>query len=618
VVVSQRRGKEEGWWVCRVGAPFAQLIIGGVKLLETRVDFRSKPRHLPRLKPGTRVLVYYDENWFPPGASAQQKEQTEYDIQQLLSRQHKSIRFTPTAEQQGTISGWFRVGNHFALTEQEVQSRGGWDKVEELALLKRGFLGYNGDPASCRFAIEVLESGLLREPIQMTEAMLTATGLFELPADVTIDQSDLLPLPEHQRCVTAAPQPCSGPSAPASRGLVSGSFLQVARDGHARSSGASSSSASPTKPAGRGAGTAGRGAGTAGRKAISAAGTLSAKQAGKLPSSGSTVAKPRSPAPASTAPAPAPPGAPAMATATATVTATAMATATATESGLATAQEPEPEPAPAQESAPEPAPDREPAPRPDQEPTAAPASAPAPQQLPAAAPPIPSSAALAEAPASPAAAPTMAAGAPAWVPPCAKDAAQAMVNMQATAPCTVSLPNPSFMSVPLQLGQRQHPGRFGSSAHPPTPRHGPPWRVDPTTGARLNSYGRVYQAPPPPGQRGPNGGSRSTVRRREKQRQVRAWQESGHWQQMQHDPPVGATACHFASLSEMLTAAAAESHGLDVGEVEKVLSTGGYNAAGLFNEMVTGGDESLLGVLRALGIGALGHQRAILRVLKYE
>jgi hypothetical protein len=73
---------------------------------------------------------------------------------------------------------------------------------------------------------------------------------------------------------------------------------------------------------------------------------------------------------------------------------------------------------------------------------------------------------------------------------------------------------------------------------------------------------------------------------------------------MQHDPPVGATACHFASLSEMLTAAAAESHGLDVGEVEKVLSTGGYNAAGLFNEMVTGGDESLLAVSSGRSVSA--------------
>jgi hypothetical protein len=81
LVVSQRRDKDQVRWVCRIGAPFAQLIIGGAKVLETRVDFISNPQHLPRLKPGTRVLVYYDENYFPPRASAHQKEQTEVDIQ---------------------------------------------------------------------------------------------------------------------------------------------------------------------------------------------------------------------------------------------------------------------------------------------------------------------------------------------------------------------------------------------------------------------------------------------------------------------------------------------------------------------------------------------------------
>ena len=53
LVMSQRRGKEV-WWVCRIGAPFAQLIIGGVKVLETRVDFVSNPQHLPGLIYQTR------------------------------------------------------------------------------------------------------------------------------------------------------------------------------------------------------------------------------------------------------------------------------------------------------------------------------------------------------------------------------------------------------------------------------------------------------------------------------------------------------------------------------------------------------------------------------------
>jgi len=68
----------------------------------------------------------------------------------------------------------------------------------------------------------------------------------------------------------------------------------------------------------------------------------------------------------------------------------------------------------------------------------------------------------------------------------------------------------------------------------------------------------------------------------------------------------------------MLAAAATQSDGLDVGAVEILLVQNGYNVLGLFNEMVTGGDDSLLCILGELGIGALGQQRAILRVLKFE
>ena len=68
----------------------------------------------------------------------------------------------------------------------------------------------------------------------------------------------------------------------------------------------------------------------------------------------------------------------------------------------------------------------------------------------------------------------------------------------------------------------------------------------------------------------------------------------------------------------MLAAAATQSDGLDVGAVEILLVQNGYNVLGLFNEMVTGGDDSLLCILGELGIGALGQRRAILRVLKFE
>ena len=76
--------------------------------------------------------------------------------------------------------------------------------------------------------------------------------------------------------------------------------------------------------------------------------------------------------------------------------------------------------------------------------------------------------------------------------------------------------------------------------------------------------------------------------------------------------------CQFTSLSEMLEAAAYESDGLEVGAVENMLTENGYNIIGLFREMEVGGEESFLRFLEALGIRRLGHQRAILRVLKYE
>tara|TARA_B100000795_G_scaffold25194_1_gene16806 strand:- start:319 stop:564 length:246 start_codon:yes stop_codon:yes gene_type:complete len=78
------------------------------------------------------------------------------------------------------------------------------------------------------------------------------------------------------------------------------------------------------------------------------------------------------------------------------------------------------------------------------------------------------------------------------------------------------------------------------------------------------------------------------------------------------------TECHFTSLSEMLAAAAYESDGLEVGAVENMLTENGYNVIGLFREMVTGGEESFMRLLLGLGIGAYGHRRAILRILKFE
>ena len=65
----------------------------------------------------------------------------------------------------------------------------------------------------------------------------------------------------------------------------------------------------------------------------------------------------------------------------------------------------------------------------------------------------------------------------------------------------------------------------------------------------------------------------------------------------------------------MLAAAATQSDGLDVGAVEILLVQNGYNVLGLFNEMVTGGDDSLLCILGELGIGALGSHLLALAVI---
>ena len=139
------------------------------------------------------------------------------------------------------------------------------------------------------------------------------------------------------------------------------------------------------------------------------------------------------------------------------------------------------------------------------------------------------------------------------------------------------------------------------------PQHGEPRHFDPITGDPVNSHGRPYQAPPPPGARGVDGGSRASYRRREKMKATRQ-------QQMR----TRATACPFASLPDMLAAAAAESEGLKVDAVAKMLQDQGCNEKGLFKELATGGDDPLLRLLEELGITALGHRRAILRVLKFE
>ena len=83
----------------RVGQSFGWLILSGAKPLETRKDFKERPKHLPGLKPGNLVLVLLDDQTFPPTASAKQLGNLELEIAQLLSRQNKTANSEPTKEQ---------------------------------------------------------------------------------------------------------------------------------------------------------------------------------------------------------------------------------------------------------------------------------------------------------------------------------------------------------------------------------------------------------------------------------------------------------------------------------------------------------------------------------------
>ena len=330
VGIAARRGTgvRSPRWCVRINEPFGWLVLTGAKSLETRVDFKKDPQHLPGLSSGTIVLVLLDEGAFPPNASVKAREQTRVDIAELLSRQNKCTGSGPTKEQSGTICGWIQVGKSFALNEHEVSCRGGWKEIEDRTLLKRDNLLFKGNPQSCRWAIEVLRGGLLRNPIQLTEDALMAKGLFPCPGDHVLN-ADLLPMPPGLMPTAAVPGPCPAITA-RPVGLMSGSFSQAARRVLPReqqsggSSSASSAAVNPptSRPAGR---------------ASKAAGNLSSKQIGKLPAPAATAA-----------PAPAP--------------ASASASASA--------------PAPAAASAPAPAPTPTPAPAPTPTPTPAAASAP--------------------------------------------------------------------------------------------------------------------------------------------------------------------------------------------------------------------------------------------------
>ena len=208
----------------------------------------------------------------------------------------------PTKEQLGSICGWIRIGESYPLNEQTVARMGGWDNMENKTLLKKDSLECH-DPGSCRYVTEIRDTGLLAKPIQMTEKLLTARGLFRSPEHVA--NTDLLPMPRHL-LVTAVPRPSPAITAiiRPSRGLESGLFSQAARralegggrgrgrgnqqQGESSSSGAGGSSAAADSPADPPVGRADKAGGTA----LTNAGILSSNMMGKLPVEGGARAQP--------------------------------------------------------------------------------------------------------------------------------------------------------------------------------------------------------------------------------------------------------------------------------------------------------------------------------------
>ena len=105
-------------WCLRLNSPFGWLILSKAKPLETRRDFNPRPKQLPRLKPGELVLVFLDDQAFPPNGTTKQRENIELGIAELLSRQNMETNSGPTKEQLGSICGWIRIGESYPLNEQ--------------------------------------------------------------------------------------------------------------------------------------------------------------------------------------------------------------------------------------------------------------------------------------------------------------------------------------------------------------------------------------------------------------------------------------------------------------------------------------------------------------------
>ena len=105
-------------WCLRLNSPFGWLILSKAKPLETRRDFNPRPKQLPRLKPGELVLVFLDDQAFPPNGTTKQRENIELGIAELLSRQNMETNSGPTKEQLGSICGWIRIGKSYPLNEQ--------------------------------------------------------------------------------------------------------------------------------------------------------------------------------------------------------------------------------------------------------------------------------------------------------------------------------------------------------------------------------------------------------------------------------------------------------------------------------------------------------------------
>ena len=174
------------WLGMHVANPFAWLLAQKLKSVETRMDWRDKPEHLPGQPAGTFILVHVKDVGWPSKRGA---ELAEHTANCILSRKELVSRQQPACVVVGRVCIWVQIGESFKITQEEADRRGGWAALEDMSLLSRKHLQSGGTVDRCRWGTIILDAGVMRRALVPS----SKSGLFEMRDNIA--RSDLLPLP---------------------------------------------------------------------------------------------------------------------------------------------------------------------------------------------------------------------------------------------------------------------------------------------------------------------------------------------------------------------------------------------------------------------------------------